>query len=354
MNKIECEIIKDLLPNYVENLVSDKTKQAVDEHVKACKSCKEDLEILQEEKERKEGEEKEKQEEIEINHLKKYNKRLFISKIIAGTLSAVILITWGSFFIRRIKSKIAYNELYEKGIDAYNIIKEATDKLEELRTIENLEFIDEYINIMCFEGKITEYVNKRIRKFKDNKCRKEYYSKNYNPEKEEYTELKLGYINYAITEEDGTKIVQLNDSSGDIQNIEGEIKEYPLSKSAFHTISNDYGRTTGEWRHTAPFSLLNVIQCSLIETREEEYEGVKCYVLKLDSDTYTEEMWIEKESKLVRRYIKKRFDNKNPETEHRYTWSIGTVTDEEIFDGYTEEEVLKMFDELYGKYGWFE
>ena len=31
--KKECEIINDLLPNYVENLVSEETKKFVNEHI---------------------------------------------------------------------------------------------------------------------------------------------------------------------------------------------------------------------------------------------------------------------------------------------------------------------------------
>lgn len=39
MNKLDCEIVQDLLPNYVEELTSDYTRQAVEEHLKICNVC---------------------------------------------------------------------------------------------------------------------------------------------------------------------------------------------------------------------------------------------------------------------------------------------------------------------------
>jgi len=32
--KKECEIVKDLFPNYVENRISDATKEYVEEHIR--------------------------------------------------------------------------------------------------------------------------------------------------------------------------------------------------------------------------------------------------------------------------------------------------------------------------------
>lgn len=37
--KKECEIVKDLFPNYVEDKISDVTKKYVEEHIISCESC---------------------------------------------------------------------------------------------------------------------------------------------------------------------------------------------------------------------------------------------------------------------------------------------------------------------------
>ena len=44
----ECKIIKDLLPNYVENITSKETDKFIEGHLKTCEKCKEELENLKE------------------------------------------------------------------------------------------------------------------------------------------------------------------------------------------------------------------------------------------------------------------------------------------------------------------
>lgn len=41
MNKLNCEIVKDLLPSYVEDLVSEETKLTVGAHLAECSECME-------------------------------------------------------------------------------------------------------------------------------------------------------------------------------------------------------------------------------------------------------------------------------------------------------------------------
>lgn len=38
--EINCSIVQDLLPNYIENLTSEETNQIVEEHLKSCIECK--------------------------------------------------------------------------------------------------------------------------------------------------------------------------------------------------------------------------------------------------------------------------------------------------------------------------
>ena len=45
-NEINCEIIKDLLPLYVDKLVSEETKNIVEEHIEECYNCKSTLEDM--------------------------------------------------------------------------------------------------------------------------------------------------------------------------------------------------------------------------------------------------------------------------------------------------------------------
>ena len=44
--KNECNIVRDILPLYVENMVSEETAKFVKEHLTECKNCREDYEAM--------------------------------------------------------------------------------------------------------------------------------------------------------------------------------------------------------------------------------------------------------------------------------------------------------------------
>lgn len=46
--KNECSIIRDILPLYVENMVSEDTSEFVKEHLESCPTCRAELEKLRE------------------------------------------------------------------------------------------------------------------------------------------------------------------------------------------------------------------------------------------------------------------------------------------------------------------
>ncbi|GKX30715.1 hypothetical protein SH1V18_31950 [Vallitalea longa] len=45
--KIDCEIIKDLLPLYIDGICSDKSKELIEEHIKVCDDCNNELQLIQ-------------------------------------------------------------------------------------------------------------------------------------------------------------------------------------------------------------------------------------------------------------------------------------------------------------------
>lgn len=44
--KLDCEIIRDLLPLYGDNVCSEKSREAVEEHLRECETCREELKAL--------------------------------------------------------------------------------------------------------------------------------------------------------------------------------------------------------------------------------------------------------------------------------------------------------------------
>ena len=48
MNKFDCEIIKDLLPLYADNVCSEKSAKTVEDHLSDCSECSEELRKIRE------------------------------------------------------------------------------------------------------------------------------------------------------------------------------------------------------------------------------------------------------------------------------------------------------------------
>jgi len=46
-NKINCEMIKDLLPSYMDDLLSESVREEVEYHIKVCEDCRSFLNRLE-------------------------------------------------------------------------------------------------------------------------------------------------------------------------------------------------------------------------------------------------------------------------------------------------------------------
>lgn len=44
---MKCEIIRDLLPSYIEGLTSEESNQSIEDHLKTCPKCKKYFEEMQ-------------------------------------------------------------------------------------------------------------------------------------------------------------------------------------------------------------------------------------------------------------------------------------------------------------------
>lgn len=94
-NKLPCEVVKDLLPSYVEQLTSDVTNELVKEHVEDCADCKGTLEAMNQQG-MDYAKEQETAQEKEIDFLKKTRKRT--RRIVIGGLVAAFLLFCGLMF----------------------------------------------------------------------------------------------------------------------------------------------------------------------------------------------------------------------------------------------------------------
>lgn len=87
--KIDCNVIKDLLPLYADDLASSESRALVDEHICSCPDCKKELEAL------KAGEIKSVVDSIKVDEkeakapIKKVKRRITLAIVIACAVSII-------------------------------------------------------------------------------------------------------------------------------------------------------------------------------------------------------------------------------------------------------------------------
>lgn len=94
-NKEKCKIVQDLLPNYVEKLISDTTNTFIEDHLKECSECTAILDNM-----KKDFEKENNDVEKEINYAKKYNNRFKKMKYTLLIVIYTIIFIIIAFFTR--------------------------------------------------------------------------------------------------------------------------------------------------------------------------------------------------------------------------------------------------------------
>lgn len=124
MNKRECEIVKDLLPNYIDKLTSRETNDFIEEHIQTCEDCKKIYDDMKNEFYKQEKIEKE-----SINFFKKHKKKLNILRTLIGILLVILL------GLSIYTAKIFKNNFDETQTMLYKTIKDLEESGYQLVTI---------------------------------------------------------------------------------------------------------------------------------------------------------------------------------------------------------------------------
>ncbi len=99
MRELDCEIVRDLLPNYIDELTSGYTNHAIEKHLESCEDCSEVYEKMQEDFLEDEEMEKERKKfhppESVLLFLKKVKKKAFckgavIAAIVVGLIAGIL------------------------------------------------------------------------------------------------------------------------------------------------------------------------------------------------------------------------------------------------------------------------
>lgn len=100
MKSVDCNIIKDLLPSYIDKLLSKESNNLVENHMQTCKECRKVFMDMSQEKDI----EKVFNQDEEIDYLKSYRKKKRLSIIIAVIITILVI-----FDIFIISSKFLLN-----------------------------------------------------------------------------------------------------------------------------------------------------------------------------------------------------------------------------------------------------
>ena len=263
-----CNIIKDLLPSYVENLTNDETNSFIESHIANCPECKELLENMQKEIEVNSP----KKEEKNFKYIKRYSKRLKIFRNILLVIALVFTLIIARRFI---------------------IIIDLSNKAYIAESKTNYYIKSEYYlnkTFIVFEKYNKDEISLEINKI--------YYIDNPNNVEE--------YINY-ISDEEDLKLVknmqQQNLSTFD-KDIGLDITNYT---SAFHTL---------------PEKLYLALTTNV---QNVTLSGKQCYLLKVDNT----ERFIDAETGLIIKYID---NDLNQVIDYHYEFDTVTDEDVELPD----------------------
>jgi len=339
----ECEIVKDLLPGYVEKTLRNETNEFVEEHIKDCTSCNDMLAMLKEEKNTDINQDE------EIDYLKKYNRKTKILEGIAIMLIGFIIIAWGyKFFTTKYE--------FAKGEKIYNIIQTAYGNMKELGY--NSNYILEIEQIR--NGEIIGVSGTDTTK---------YYYKNgkYKEERihDRWKEIRLGPVEIKES-------VKLSDMQESLKAIDENNKEFELIDEDYygkgpgelyiyeasenhkymnlnisHYFASNLTQDKSRFRETFPYthilSEVDLRSCAYLELDVEEYNGRRCYVIRSGKPADCQEIWIDTEEMLVVREVA------IPMTRN-YKWSKDAVKDEDVEIKSFEEYKQEGYD--FGKEDW--
>jgi len=106
--KIDCCAVRDLLPLYVENIVSEETAELVKEHLSECAECRDELEQLSEDN-LADVRNFDRQNADEILPLKKFAKKLNVQMQSMSYVLIILFVFLGLFITEG--SDMMYNSL---------------------------------------------------------------------------------------------------------------------------------------------------------------------------------------------------------------------------------------------------
>lgn len=166
MSKINCSLIKDLLPLYIDELCSKESTEVIKNHLEVCEECNKEYETLKKEPKIKP------QQDNSQELIKKVNKRFGKEKkkAVLKTLSVilVVLILVGVFAFLKLPLYMAQNDFLTSGV-CYPNNYEEWEICDNKKNNFNSKHVDLYIDKKYGEYEIVENDESLDLKFEDGK-----------------------------------------------------------------------------------------------------------------------------------------------------------------------------------------
>jgi len=296
MKNNDCEIVKDLSIQYIEDMLSSKSREFVDNHLLNCEDCKKyynnmNSNIFNE------NSKDNKKDKIEINHLKKIKSHInFLKGIITSILIIIIV------FITVVSIKY---------YSISNVINETYNKLEYMKSLDNYKLVQETINKNFLDNSM--HTAKTTYYYKDGK--------------------------YKI--ELGNGISYLEDNSYNKICVYNDLKQIDYCKQDF--IEKTKGNTLNIFSYIINYKTLETGIFRLgLSLREDRFNRTDCYVIRRGNNNSYRDIWIDKKYKVVLRMIEEEYMKYYCET--IYTFSENIVKYEDVDSSILNTEKYKDYE----------
>lgn len=123
MADITCEVIKDLLPLYVDGVLSEDSRKLVEEHLQSCKECREYYDNLKDD----DIEAKQEKAAGDKAALKRIRRKINMRKLLVGCVAALVVAAGAFIAYDRLMLNESYLSYDESGLYVEdNMLKTAT------------------------------------------------------------------------------------------------------------------------------------------------------------------------------------------------------------------------------------
>ena len=294
MNK-NCDIVRDLAVQYMEKSISEGSEMFVRKHLEECEECKEYYKTL----ETKIGSENE-QDKIIIKQFKKVHKHISVLKITLIVILIIILIIGVV--------------LWSKQKTFSNLVTKVSEKVEYLETLDNYKITIRTIYNNFNTQNYNEYYEECY--YKDGKLKRESKNSIFFKEDDSYDSISV---------------------FPDLKQIEYQHKNYVEEKKGDAIGALTYIKDNYKSIASTIFSLAYTV-------REDRFNGIECYVIRIGNDNSYTDIWVDKNSFITVREVSEEYSSYY--RERIFTFEENVVTDEDVDSSILDTEKYDDYKRL--------